>query len=186
MQDHVGFIFPFCLPRVSHRECRTNVSFKSVSQECLPRSVPQECRCKSVSQKRRSKVLCLAAPGVCSRSVVEECLTRVSSRSVFQECRSKSVFQDLPRVSSRSVFSRNVFQGCLTEVSSKSFFQECPARVVFGKSSHLVTNCGTQLDNLLILSLYNHGEIQNLSRKYWSRNGSTDHSVMVSDPSSIV
>ena len=61
-----------------------------------------------------------------SKSVPQECLTRVSSkkcqvRRVKQEVSSKSVLQECQvRVSSKK---------CLTRVSGKSVLEECQARV---------------------------------------------------------
>ena len=68
------------------------------------------------------------------RSVKQECLTKVSSKSVLQECQIRvSSKKCLTRVSSKTVLQecqvRSVLQECLTRVSSKSVSPESCAIV---------------------------------------------------------
>ena len=104
------------------QECHTRVSHKSVLQE--PRKSP-------------------------TKSVPQECLTRVSYNSAPQECPTRAAHKSPARVSYKSAPQEGV---CHTRVSHKYDVQECPTRVSYKSASQeCTTRVSLRTGNLMQL-----------------------------------
>ena len=78
---------------------------------------------------------------VCHKSVRQECLTRVSHKSVPQECPTR-------------VCHESVTKDCPTRLSEKSVKEECSARVAFNAIQHLLFAFHCSVGTLLLRELW--------------------------------